>query len=139
MNKKIMLILAIVISLASIIFLAVWGTMPSDGRDRDVEEIIIVTEHKTEENGNKHIDVAKVVNEENAFFILEYDFNPHDATARIKVNQVKNAIIELDQENKKIKITFIKFERITVTILDEISAKTVSVILWFDDEGTSDI
>lgn len=101
MNKKLMLILVLFISVFSIIIIAVWGTLPESQNQAQVSSLTF-NDYDLNENDDKVVNVLGIVTQENPYYSLTYSFLPENANASIQVSSssknVKVIVNELKQE-----------------------------------------
>jgi hypothetical protein len=135
MNKKLMLILVLFISLFSIIIIAVWGTLPESQNQAQVSSITF-NDYELNENDDKVINVLGVVTQENPYYSLSYSFLPNDANAiisasssssgvKVLVNEIKQEVLVNFSESSSIG------QNVTIRITDQKTNKYDEITFIF--------
>ncbi|MBN2820286.1 MAG: hypothetical protein JXP36_15020 [Bacteroidales bacterium] len=137
MNKKILLILVLVFSVFSIILIAVWGTLPENPSNIDLETISIEEYDETNDDGDKFKNVTDIVTENENIYIIEYTIFPDNANVDIQASTTAEGInIQIDSLERKIYVIYdlqsITNKRtITIKIKDNNTQFYDELTLWF--------
>jgi hypothetical protein len=135
MNKKLMLILVLFISLFSIIVIAVWGTLPESQNQAQVTSITF-NDYELNENDDKVINVLGIVTQENPYYTLTYSFLPDNANAIISASSSSNGVKVLVNEIKQeVLVNFSESsaigQNVTIRITDQKTNKYDEVTFIF--------
>jgi|LGVF01.2.fsa_nt_gb hypothetical protein len=143
MNKKILILLALVFSALSIMFIAVWGTLPENTNRIPVETIAFNDYDVVNEDGDKLKDVTGIVTENNYIYILDYTIFPGNAYAdQITVTSASTAVtVQIDTSNYEISayydLTVISQKpTVTIRIMDQSTQNYDEITLIFKTPGT---
>jgi uncharacterized membrane protein len=137
MNKKILLILVLVFSVFSIILIAVWGTLPENPSNIELETISIEEYDETNDDGDKFKNVTDIVTENDNIYIIEYTIFPDNANVDIQATTTAEGInIQVDSIERKIYVIYdlqsITNKRtITIQIKDKNTQFYDELTLWF--------
>jgi uncharacterized membrane protein len=137
MNKKILLILVLVFSIFSIILIAVWGTLPENPSNIELETISIEEYDETNDDGDKFKNVTDIVTENDNIYIIEYTIFPDNANVDIQATTTAEGInIQVDSIERKIYVIYdlqsITNKRtITIQIKDKNTQFYDELTLWF--------
>ncbi|MFA6801598.1 MAG: hypothetical protein WCR19_05780, partial [Acholeplasmataceae bacterium] len=127
MNKKIVIFIAILISLVSIVFIAVWGTLPESSSQSVIESLVINDYDETNEDGDKFKDILNIVTSDQNVYIIEYEFLPIDAAYRITATSSRTDVsLQVDEVNQKVYAFF------------DLSAIGKTVTIRIIDKGTQE-
>ncbi|MFA6800941.1 MAG: hypothetical protein WCR19_02390 [Acholeplasmataceae bacterium] len=139
MNKKIVIFIAILISLVSIVFIAVWGTLPENNSQSIIESITISDYDETNEDGDKFKDILNIVTSDQNIYIIEYEFLPTDAVYRITATSSRDDVsLQVDEFNKKVYVYFDLSaigKTVTIRIIDKGTQEYDEITLWFKSSG----
>ncbi|MFA7075906.1 MAG: hypothetical protein WC152_04465 [Candidatus Izemoplasmatales bacterium] len=141
MTKKILFVLVLVFSVFSIILIAVWGTLPENSNNIQVETIVINEYDETNDNGDKFINVTDIISKENNIFTINYVIGPENANADIVVSTTdKDVNLQVDQLDNKVYVIYSfnaidQMKTITVQIKDKDTQNFDEVTLWFKTPG----
>ncbi|PKK95108.1 MAG: hypothetical protein CVV60_02960 [Tenericutes bacterium HGW-Tenericutes-5] len=137
MNKKILLVLVLVFSIFSIILIAVWGTLPENPSNIELETISIAEYDETNDDGDKFKNVTDIVTENDNIYIIEYTIFPDNANVDIQATTTAEGInIQVDSIERKIYVIYdlqsIANKRtITIQIKDKNTQFFDELTLWF--------
>ncbi|MDY0317401.1 MAG: hypothetical protein RBQ64_02345 [Candidatus Izemoplasmatales bacterium] len=141
MNKKILLLLVLVFSIFSIILIAVWGTLPENPSNIELETITIDDYDETNDDGDKFKNVTDIVTENDNIYIIEYSIFPDNASVDIQATTTAEGInIQVDTEARKVYVIYdlqsITSKRtITIQIKDKNTQVYDELTLWFKTPG----
>lgn len=141
MNKKILLLLVLVFSIFSIILIAVWGTLPENPSNIELETITIDDYDETNDDGDKFKNVTDIVTENDNIYIIEYSIFPDNASVDIQATTTAEGInIQVDTEAGKVYVIYdlqsITSKRtITIQIKDKNTQVYDELTLWFKTPG----
>jgi len=143
MNKKILILLALVLSAVSIMLIAVWGTLSEQSNRIPVESIIFESYDGLNEHGDKLIDVTGLINENEYIYELEYAIYPGDAYAeQVSVSSASDAVtFQIDPYHYKISVyydlTYISQKpTVTIRIIDQSTQNYDEITLIFKTPDT---
>ncbi len=141
MNKKILLLLVLVFSIFSIILIAVWGTLPENPSNIELETITIDDYDETNDDGDKFKNVTDIVTENDNIYIIDYSIFPDNASVDIQATTTAEGInIQVDTEARKVYVIYdlqsITSKRtITIQIKDKNTQVYDELTLWFKTPG----
>jgi len=139
MNKKMIVYLSILISLVSVILIAVWGTLPESTNASRIESLFIDEYDETNEDGDKFKDVAEIIDENNRVYIIHYEFTPSDAAYDITASSSRDDVtIQIDDSNQNVYVYFdlsAVGKTVTIRIIDNETQKYDEITLWFKTPG----
>ncbi|MBI9010175.1 MAG: hypothetical protein JEZ05_09145 [Tenericutes bacterium] len=123
MSKKFMLLIVLAISVLSVIIIAVWGTLP-ESQNQSSLTALYFENYEINDEGDKIINLLGIVDDEEPYYTLTYQFLPNDAYTDITVSSSKNEVIALlDSIKQEILINFSTADSIgdnvTIRITDQ--------------------
>lgn len=137
MTKKGIVFIIIIFSVVSILVIAVWGTLPENTSQVSIESLEIVDFDDFDEDGEKIIEINKLVTPTNPTYLLKYKYSPNEAYGDIKVS-VSESLVSYQHLSVEKEIylfyslSLIEQEKtVTVTIKDERTGKSDTITLWF--------
>src|SRR5690554_6682712 len=137
MTKKGIVFIIIIFSVVSILVIAVWGTLPENTSQVSIESLEIVDFDDYDEDGEKIIEINKLVTPTNPTYLLKYKYSPNEAYGDIKVS-VSESLVSYQHLSVEKEIylfyslSLIEQEKtVTVTIKDERTGKSDTITLWF--------
>lgn len=143
MNKKILILLALVFSTLSIMIIAVWGTLPENTNRIPIETITIDDYDGFNEDGDKLKDVTGLVTETNNIYLIEYSIQPGIAFAsQVTVTTASNAArVQIDPFSHQVSVYYdlTKISQkptVTIRIIDQSTQKFDEITLLFKNPGT---
>lgn len=141
MSKKILLVLVLLFSVFSIILIAVWGTLPENPNNIEVESLVIEDYDETNDDGDKFKNVIDIVNQQNNIYVIEYLINPGNANKDIVASASTTGVsLQVDMIDNKVYVIFsleaINQKRtVTILIRDKLTLKYDEITLWFKTPG----
>lgn len=141
MSKKILLVLVLLFSVFSIILIAVWGTLPENPNNIEVESLVIEDYDETNDDGDKFKNVIDIVNQQNNIYVIEYLINPGNANKDIVASASTTGVsLQVDLIDNKVYVIFsleaINQKRtVTILIRDKLTLKYDEITLWFKTPG----
>jgi len=106
MTKKLLLIVVVVMSLLSVILIAVWGTLP-ESQNLPKASMISFQNYELNDDDEKLINVYGIVTNENPYYTLSYVFAPDNALVDFVVTSSSDdVIVLLDVINQEILVNF---------------------------------
>jgi hypothetical protein len=141
MNKKIMIILVLLFSIVSILLIAVWGTLPENANQIQLESLIIVDYDEENPDGDKFIDVSDRINEQNNIYVISYSTNPSNAyVSLIATASSDQVVLQTDSYSNQVRVIYdlnaIQDKpMITIRITDQNTQHYDEVTLWFKTPG----
>ena len=135
MNKKLMLILVLFISLFSIIIIAVWGTLPESQNQAQVSSISF-NDYELNENDDKVINVLGIVTQDSPFYSLTYSFLPDNANAIISASSSSNGVkVIVNEIKQEVLVNFSESstigQNVTIRITDQKTNKYDEITFIF--------
>ena len=135
MNKKLMLIMVLFISVFSIIIIAVWGTLPESQNQAQVNSVTF-NDYVLNENKDKIVNVLGVVTQENPYYSLTYSYLPENANANILASSSsQNVKVLVDATKHEVLVNFSNSEAIgqnvTIRITDQKTNKYDEITFIF--------
>jgi hypothetical protein len=135
MNKKLMLILVLFISLFSIIIIAVWGTLPESQNQAQVTSITF-NDYELNENDDKVINVLGIVTQDNPYYSLTYSFLPDNANAIISASSSSNGVkVIVNEIKQEVLVNFSESstigQNVTIRITDQKTNKYDEITFIF--------
>lgn len=122
MTKKTMLIIVLLISLISVVIIAVWGTLPESNNQIQVENITF-NDYELNDDNDKILNIIDTVTSDSPYITLTYNYAPDNALSDIYATSSSSDVIVLvDQINKELLINFSTDsaigQNVTITIID---------------------
>ncbi len=106
MTKKVILLIVLVVSVLSIIFIAVWGTLPENANQADVESIEFLN-YELNNTNDKIINVKDIVTMDDPYYTLFYIYLPEDANAELSVTSSSDDVtVLLDSIKHEVLVNF---------------------------------
>ncbi|MGD9910105.1 MAG: hypothetical protein AB7U79_05835 [Candidatus Izemoplasmatales bacterium] len=135
MTKKLLLIVVVVMSLLSVILIAVWGTLP-ESQNLPRASYISLQNYEFNEDNEKIINVYGVVTNESPYYTLTYVFSPDNALVDFNVTSSSDDVtVLLDVINHEILVNFSTSSSIgksvTIRLLDRLTNQYDEVTLIF--------
>jgi hypothetical protein len=135
MNKKLMLILVLFISLFSIIIIAVWGTLPESQNQAQVSSISF-NDYELNENDDKVINVLGIVTQDSPYYSLTYSFLPDNANAIISASSSSNGVkVIVNEIKQEVLVNFSESstigQNVTIRITDQKTNKYDEITFIF--------
>lgn len=137
MTKKGIIFIILIMSVISIMLIAVWGTLPENTNTAAIETLEITDFDGYNDDDEKVKDIKDIVTITNPVYLLEYSYGPSDAYAEIVIT-ISDPDIQFQHDSiaKQVYIYYtvsaIQSEAIiTVTIKDQRTQKTDMITLWF--------
>jgi hypothetical protein len=135
MNKKLMLILVLFISLFSIIIIAVWGTLPESQNQAQVTSITF-NDYELNENDDKVINVLGIVTQDSPYYSLTYSFLPDNANAIISASSSSNGVkVIVNEIKQEVLVNFSESstigQNVTIRITDQKTNKYDEITFIF--------
>lgn len=135
MNKKLMLILVLFISLFSIIIIAVWGTLPESQNQAQVTSISF-NDYELNENDDKVINVLGIVTQDSPYYSLTYSFLPDNANAIISASSSSNGVkVIVNEIKQEVLVNFSESstigQNVTIRITDQKTNKYDEITFIF--------
>lgn len=137
MSKKGIVFIIIVVSVVSVLVIAVWGTLPENTSQVSIESLEIVDYDDFDEDGEKVIEINKLITPTNPTYLLKYQYYPNEASLdiRISVSDFRINYQHLPDEKEIYlfySLSLIEQEKtVTVTIKDQRTGKGDTITLWF--------
>ena len=123
MTKKLLIITIIIMSLLSIVLIAVWGTLPENQNLPKVTSISF-EHYELNDEQEKIINVYDIVTPEIPYYNLSYVYGPADALTEFYVTSSSDHVIALlDTINQTILVNFNALDAIgknvTIRLIDQ--------------------
>lgn len=136
-----MIILVLLFSIVSILLIAVWGTLPENANQIQLESLIIVDYDEENPDGDKFIDVSDRINEQNNIYVISYSTNPSNAyVSLIATASSDQVVLQTDSYSNQVRVIYdlnaIQDKpMITIRITDQNTQHYDEVTLWFKTPG----
>lgn len=140
MTKKISVLLALLISLLSIMVIAVWTTTGESNSPIPIASLAITDYDELNEDGDKIKNIREFVNEDSLTYIVKYEIGPENADdnlLRAYADSSKVSVL-IDIINSEVYVFFgnlAGLNAVTITIKDEKTNKSDEIILMFKMPG----
>ena len=144
MNKMVVLFLAMILSVLSIMGIAVFGTAPESGSREPVRAILIDDFDDVNSAGDMFKDVSHVVDINNNLYTIHYTLDPVQAGADIRVSASPSSAVnvQIDPIEQIVYVFFNDPSRkpmVTITLRDVRTENSVALTLWFKPSGHVDV
>jgi len=141
MTKKLMLLIVLIVSVISVVFIAVWGTLPEGSNLAQVDTIAFTEYDELNTDDEKIINLQDIVTEEEHYYTLYYSFSPEDAYASISASSSSSDVTVLvDEITKEVLVDFSTAESVgrsvTIRITDQKTHRYDEITLIFKITGT---
>lgn len=118
-----MLLIILFVSVISIVFIAVWGTLPENSNQPSLETIEF-TDYEQNESNDKVKNVRDIVTNDDPYYSLSYSYLPEDATTDIIATSSSDDVtVIIDVINQEVLVNFQTVESIgqnvTIRITDQ--------------------
>lgn len=135
MTKKLMLFIVLLISLLSIIIIAVWGTLPENSNSTQVESISF-NEYELNDDLDKILNVMGLVTIDKPNYTLSYSYLPEDAEANIKaISSSTDVTVIVDANKEEVIVSFSSEaaigQNVTIRIIDQKTNQYDEITLIF--------
>jgi hypothetical protein len=135
MTKKFMLLIVLAISVLSIIFIAVWGTLPESQNQSPVTSITFEN-YEINEEDDKIINVLDIVTEENPYYTLHYTYLPDNAAIDVIVtSSTDDVTVLVDYIKQEVLVNFSTTssigQNVSIRITDQKTDKYDEITLIF--------
>lgn len=140
MTKKMSMLVAIVISLLSIMIIAVWTSSSENNNPIPINEISIIDYDYLNDDEDKIKNIKEIVNETNPYYAIKYLIGPKDANSdHLKTYTDNDKVsVMIDVLNNEVNVFFdilTGINSVRVTIIDQKTNKFDSIILLFKISG----
>lgn len=144
MNKMVVLFLTLILSVLSIMGIAVFGTAPESGSREPVRAILIDDYDDVNSAGDLFKDVRGVVDINNNLYTIHYTLDPIQAGANIRVSASPSSAVnvQIDPVEQTVYVFFNDPSRepmVTITLRDVRTENSVALTLWFKPSGHVDV
>lgn len=141
MNKKIMIILVLLFSIVSILLIAVWGTLPENANQIQLESLVIVDYDEENNDGDKFIDVSEQIDEQSNIYVIHFSTSPSNAQVSLSATASSDQVVlQTDSFSNQVHVIYDlnaiqEKPTITIRITDQLTQHYDEVTLWFKTPG----
>ncbi len=135
MNKKVIVLLVLILSALSIMAISVWGSLPESNDRPSVVSITIVDFDLQNNDGDKIKSVVDVITEDDYIYEIAFTIGPINADSKIKASTNQSGITARVDDMKSVVYVIFDINKIgttvTITIWDKNTQVKDEVTLMF--------